>query len=536
MRSLNRLRRVLLLIILLCGGGIVAAREVLQGDSCVVEADEVILGTLFVVCEVLQIDGQVEGSIFGVALRSEISGSVRDNVYLLGGQLDISGHIHGDMHFAGAVLRLMPAESSALQSPVLPGPSAEITGPDADANAQIRGSLLSVTLSTSLMEGSYLAGSITGAGYQILIAGGTGGEVNFWGSGVNISGPVAGSVFATVGDPESSGSQIETLLLPLSFDIKLDNPGMVLTETGSVGGVLQYTGPASGQIDGRVAGDTNFISSQMVVLPTLEEPASITVYLTAVFNEVTTILAVGLLFLLLVPNAILIPVRNLRSRPFGSLSVGMLSFILSFPVVLIMLVLSSVVLVGLLLVGLDGVALAAAIMLGMLNLGGVGIFYFVAIFLARVIAALGLGRLLVYVLAGNSRLSVNHVFCMIVGVLVLALLSSLPVLGWVVNALALFLGLGTLLNVVLQRVQTMRDSGTGALSPAWYNDPQPAPEDMPVMQPRRPIPIANPSPSYPQRPRVPSLPPSTPGMQNLPEGFSFDFFNEPPRSSEPDDD
>jgi len=104
-----------------------------------------------------------------------------------------------------------------------------------------------------------------------------------------------------------------------------------------------------------------------------------------------------------------------------------------------------------------------------------------------------------------------------IGVIALALLTSIPVIGWVFNATALFFGLGTLFNALSERFRRMRDV-----------PPPPA---------AHPLVATPPAAAPPPRPRitVTPLPPSTPpalnppaglGTDNLPDGFDFHFFEE----------
>lgn len=48
--------------------------------------------------------------------------------------------------------------------------------------------------------GTSIPGNIAAAGYQLVLNGDVGGEVNFWGSGLAINAAVGGDVDAVVGD------------------------------------------------------------------------------------------------------------------------------------------------------------------------------------------------------------------------------------------------------------------------------------------------------------------------------------------------
>ncbi len=440
-------RLIVLILLLLTSFAVVTARDVLQGNQCLIDADEVVNDTLFVVCEDLTINGTITGNVIGSALYGRIDGHVQGNVYLVGGQLDVAGVIAGDLHFLGPVLDVDPAPAGSAR----PG----------KAQSPLNGSLFSITLSTHLAPGTWVPGSVIGAGYQLLIDGAVGREVNFWGSALVIDGPVDGNVYASVGNPATDSRQIETLLLPLNFDLELTTAGLRVLENGRVGGQLSYSGPQEGIIEGDLAAEPQYTQPQVVTLPNLEQPGTVTRFFDHFLREASTLLVIGLVILLFVPRSVQTPLTNLRQRPFASFSVGMLAFILSFPVVLFSLVLSALTILVLQVVGLAGVALAAGVLLGLFNVGGISVFYFIAIFVARVVVALGIGHLLLRIIRGR-RLSVTRprvYLSLLIGVMLLALLISLPTVGFLVNGAALFLGLGTVIGGLLETLRQMRETG-----------------------------------------------------------------------------
>lgn len=492
------------LIFVLLLTGTVSAREILQGEICTVPAETTIQGSLFVVCETLDIAGTVEGDVFGVALRARIGGTVQGSIYLAAAQLDVAGAVQRDVHFVGPVLRLLPR---------LPDAAADVP-----ATAALQGNVIAAALSTQVSRGVRVPGQITSFGYQLLVEGRVENEINFWGSALLIDGTARSDVYASVGDPANDSSQIETLLLPFNLDIDLRDPGMTVTERGLITGMLSYTGPVEGRFEGRLLQEPIFNPVLPVLLPTLEEPATFSVYLQMLLREITMLLAVGAVCLIFAPRWVRAPLVELRFRPVSSLTLGMLSFLLSFPVVLILVVLAIIVLIVLNLLGLNGVALIAAIVFSLLNLGGATIFYMVAIFVSRVVVALALGRFVLRLFPRTRHLHSDTRYALVAGVLLLTLVASVPYVGWVINAIALFIGLGGILVITLERFRTLRE---GSLNPAGHTYPLSTAVARPRAPlaglPRMPTPLAPPPP--------PSLP-TRPGMDNLPEGFSFDFFQD----------
>lgn len=475
------------LFLLIVGG--VSASEILRQDECLVPPGIVIEGNLYVLCRDLNIEGTVRGNVIGAAYTTTITGTIEKNIYLLGGKADINGTIDNDIHFAGLVLNTLP-------DLVLPN-----------------GDLFAAALSITNQAGSQVSGGLVSIGYQLVIDGTVTGDVEFWGSALRIGGTVAGDVQASVGDSQSVdvASQLQTLLLPLQFNARLIDPGLQVPEGGSVAGTLRYQAPHTGEISGNVETGIEFdplITSTALLIPGETEDATTAfrVYLSQVLTQVLTLGLIGLLGLLLVPDLVQRPIRTLRRQPVSSLGVGVLTFVLSFPVVLIALLFSLLLILILSLLRLDGVIIAGGMLLGIVNIGGTSLFYFVAIYISRMILAIALGRLLIHrvipVMTPRSWF-----ISLAVGVVVLALVGSLPTVGLLFSALAMFLGLGAILTVIQAELRSLRDAPTLA-APVYY----------PGTTSRTPM--------------VVTLPPvlqdhnASPGMDNLPDGFDLDWFQE----------
>jgi cytoskeletal protein CcmA (bactofilin family) len=481
--------------------GAVSAREFIQNTTCVIPAERTIIGTLFVLCQDLTIDGTIDGNVIGLALDAVVNGRVSGDVYLGGGTLTINGSVGQSLHYMGIELTHNAPEDTTLPT--------------------IGQNIIAGTLSTTVPQNVRIGGSVITFSYQWLMDGVIGHELNFWGSRLEIGGNIRGDVYASVGDPSSDSSRIRTVLLPFGFDVDLDNPGLVILPSANLNQVLNYNGFREGEIEGTVRGEILFTPFATPV-PTLDQPSSILVFARQVFHEFTSLLVVGLLGWILFPNFWQPPLLTLRFRTIPSFSAGLLAFILSFPVVFIAIFLSVTLLLLLVVLNLEGVAIALLIALGILNIIGIGGFYFFAIYVGRVIVAWALGRFLL----GGARQNLSQrqfaLSSLLVGLLGLSVLISLPSVGWVVNALALFCGLGTLILVLVQQLQRVRQTPIV---------PNPVvPTTMLVSVPLTP-PLIN-IPSVLEH-TLPTPTPTSPareiglGMDNLPQGFDPDkFFKE----------
>jgi len=393
--------------------------------------------------------------------------------------LDISGEIGQDVHFAGGALNILPP--------------AQFTDP--------RGDLITVNLSTQVDNGG-IPGSITSVGYQLVLNGAVDGEVSFWGSALVINNTVVGNVTATVGDPSSTGvSELRTLFNFLPYEVELQPPGLTITDGGMVNGQVRYSGPSAGSIAVTLPNQpifTQVVSQNNLITPELSFTESLLAYMAQAIREFVSLLLIGVIGLLLFASPLQAPIHNLRVRPLPSLGVGLLVFIISFPAFFIVVPLFGLLLVlALSVLQLSDLALIAGLIILLLDLGGAGLFYFVAIFVSRVVVSIALGRIVTRMLLGSRAEHWMPYVSLLIGVGVLALLSSLPYVGLWINALAAFIGLGAIILRLLQALDEARQRSNvplDSLAPEEARQlPPPAIEDKLL----------------------------GPGMDNLPEGFQW---------------
>lgn len=432
-----------LLVFMLLSVGSVSARDVVQGDQCRVPARQTIQGDLFVLCRTLELDGVVEGNLIGAATTAQINGRVEGSLYLVAGELTLSGEIGESVHFIGPALRIAS--------------EARLSASGAD--------VLSLSLSTLLEPNARIPDSIIAVGYQLVLNGAVDGEVNFWGSALNIAGSVARDVNATVGNSETTGvAELQTLLTFLPVDVNLERPGLRIAEAAQIGGVLSYSAPVPGIIDATLGEppvfteiDTSPDLAQIAdIVQTEDAGRELGIYLGRVLREFFSLFLVGGLVLLFSPNGFNAPLRSLSSRPLPSVGFGLLTFVISFPLLAILVFSSVLIIVALGLLQLGDLTIATTVVLGVINLAIGALFYFIAIFVSRSLVSVGLGRILLRVLRPGSAFRHNMPVQLAVGSLVLAFLFSLPALGWLLSAVAAFLGLGALLNDLQGQIEARR--------------------------------------------------------------------------------
>jgi hypothetical protein len=478
-----------LLVLLLLLTSPAGAREILQGDQCLVPARETIDDDLFVLCRTLEIDGVVTGNVLGIATTAEIDGRIGGNLYLAAGQLDVTGSIGENLHFFGAALRL-----------------------SADARFEDeRADILSLGLSTTLERGAQLPDGIIGAGYQLVVDGNVGGDIDYWGSALHITGSVAGDIDASVGDSQSAGvPQLQALLTVLPVSINLERPGLQIDATAQVDGQLRYSAPSPAIINVELAREPEY--TQVSPQPDLAQIAAIAeepedagrelaLFARGFLTDFLLILLLGWLLLRLTPQTMNGSARRLNTRPLANVGWGVLVALLALPVLIVVLLISVGVLALLGALQLSNITFGVTVLLIAVNLGLVGAFYVLLVFVARIVISLWLGRWLLARLPVAASRQNSALTQLAVGAAILALLVALPTIGWWLSVIGAIFGLGALLGYLQSTWGTF-----GALSyPSRTMHPAPR-----TLEDAR---------QYPP----PMLDGGTyaPGMDNLPDGFRW---------------
>jgi cytoskeletal protein CcmA (bactofilin family) len=475
--------------------GRVSAANSRQGDQCVIGAGEVVESDLYVLCNNLSIAGTVRGDLAGAAFTTTLvdSGHIEGDIWLIGGQLRIDGAVDDDIHFAGGDLDL---NSAALQP---------------------RGDLAAIALNVEVWEGARVPGDVLVLGYQTLVLGEVGGNVDFNGSALVVSGTVDGDVFATVSGGDASPSFIP---IPFPFSVTFQPAGLTVSPAGRVDGDLNYSGPRAGDIEGTVAGQTNF--ELVLPRPDLTQAVEaeqarpgdlIASYLRAVLTDILALMAAGVLVMAVAPAWIREPSAMAPRQVASSFGWGLILTLLSPPVALILILASILLLVLVSAVTLGGFMWMGLMLLVMLNIVVIGGLLFVILFLARLVISDLIGRRLGRrLIQTTDRLALN-LLSLLLGTVVYALLSNIPLpyVGLIINAVGIFIGLGAIALHARQLYQrTIR-----GVYPAPQPQTIPAPRALPH-PPALDALLGN----TPAPPPDSNEPPG-PGMSNLPEGFDW---------------
>jgi cytoskeletal protein CcmA (bactofilin family) len=460
----------------------VEASDGMRGDRCEVAEGETIVEDFYFFCRILDVRGTIDGDLIGVATDVTIheSAVVTGDVWVAAGRLIVAGIVGDDVHFGGVTLLIHDTASFSHQ----------------------RVDALAISINTEIHEGAFLPGDLLMYGYQARVDGIIGGDIDFGGEALIINGTVQGRVDAEVGDTRRSA---DVPNLPV-YDLSFSNPGLRMGLNARIEGDLAYKSRSPGLIPlGAVQGRTRFeqTGSQMDItrVGEADDAAEILVaYLEAVIRDVITLLLIGVVVLRLAPNLIRRPAQHVRRRTVPTVGWGLITFMLSIPLTIVVIVLGLIIVLVLYFVNLNELTIMVGVGLLIVSSGLVGGFAFLLLFMGRVVVSFTVGQILYrYVLRLPEGAAFRRwVAIMAVGTVVYALITNAPVppMGLIFELVTALAGVGALVMVARAVVY----------------------ESAPVMPPApivRPVPLLSPPPT----PALPDDRAAAPGMENLPEGF-----------------
>jgi cytoskeletal protein CcmA (bactofilin family) len=289
------------------------------------------------------------------------------------------------------------------------------------------------------IEGT-VEGDVLASGGQVQVTGQVGGDLTVGSGNVDLSGEVTGDARIGAGQVTVSGTVGE--------DLAVGSGQLTLSSSGTVGEDLLFgTGQTSldGTVEGNVVGSTGNYSRNGTIGGTEDvnvlrrkEPTFGDRLLDAL-QRFVAILIVGALLLWLFPRSVEGAAATLRRRPWASLGVGLLGLV-GFIVLCVLIVLVCILLaIGLGLIRMDDLV-GATLFGGLTALTGAGFVFYLAIaFLAWAVVGLTIGQVMIGIAP------VRRWIALALGVLIVVIVSSIPVVGgWLGFVIALF-GLGALI-------------------------------------------------------------------------------------------
>jgi cytoskeletal protein CcmA (bactofilin family) len=476
---------IMLLVLIVFVGGVANRAEAaggMRGDKCVVGENEHITEDFYFLCRLLDVKGSIDGDLIGVATQVTIhqNAEVTGEVWVAGGKLLIEGTVGNDVHFAGASLVVADIAS--------------FTSGKVD--------VASVALNTEIQQNAVVPGDLLTYGYQANIDGTVGGDVNFAGEALVVNGVVAGNIDAKVGDARRKASVPD---LPI-YDISFENRGLQIGPNALIGGNVSYRSATPSQIPGGVVqGRIRFqrIGGQPDITKVARPRDAAQIlrsYLVTSLRDLLTLMIVGLVGLLLVPNVVRQPAQQIQQRTIPAIGWGLATFMFSIPVVIMVVLIGLVVVLILYFVRLNALTLMVGIGLVVVSSGMVGGIGFLLFFMGRVVVSFMIGQLVYrYALHLPEQGTLRRwASVLLIGAAAYALLTNVPVpaLGLIIELVTALAGVGAVVMYLRSAIN---------VSVLFTSRPE---ETEPPISP-----LAPPAPEQPEG-EVPS------GLENLPEGFS----------------
>ncbi len=404
-RWVSLILSLLLLLVFLHPLSVVHAFEGRSGESVIIPAGEVMNDDLYIAAGQATIDGEVNGDVYFFGQTLTINGRVNGDVNGFGQALVIKGIVQDDVRFFGVIMYLGEA-------------------------AQIGSDLINFGSSLDLRPGSRVGQDVFFGVGQAYLGAEIGRNLQGSGDAVMFASHVKGNVELTITAqggtpaPPSFGSMPPVPLPQL-------RSGLTIDPSARVDGDFTYRAfePAA-SLEQNVNGKVNYEAQEQT---SQDQANSLRSWITLLFF--------GILFAWGSPRFLERGAQQIRERFGATLGWGVLAYIVFFFALLVLLI--GIILLTMFFSMLTLNTISALIFFGGLILLAVLIFAFIIVtaYLSRVLVGWEIGNWLTRRFLPQWT---GQRYAPLLGVALLALLLQVPYLGFVVGALALFIGLGAL--------------------------------------------------------------------------------------------
>jgi len=415
---------VLLVSLLLAPAAL--AYEGREGDEIVISEEETVNDDVYAGARVIIVDGTINGDLIGFAESIIVNGTINGDLLGVAPSIMINGTVKDDVRAAAASFTL--------------GESAKV-GED----------FVAAAYGLETKPGSSIGRSMIYVGYQGLLAGSVAKDAKLAGEGFDLRGEIGGDVSMEVGSKQDKVDFDPRTFWQNMPPMPVVNPGLLVASEAKIGGNFTYTSRDTVEFPSSVIG-----GQTTHLMPKTETDTRDTVVATPQSMAISwaldnvrflvTLIIVGLLSAWLIPAWIKRPADALQEKPMPSLGWGVVSsiafwFVVAFAFSLVLLV--GVILAALTLGGLS----ATAFVLGFSAIfSSVAVFLLVLCYFTQVIVSYWAGRALLK--RFKPELADNIYWSVLLGVVILAIVAAIPLLGWLTKVVVSFFGLGALFLVL----------------------------------------------------------------------------------------
>jgi cytoskeletal protein CcmA (bactofilin family) len=384
------------------------AAEIITGNpDAVLRAGQVVDDDLFITGQNVRIEGTVNGDVFAAGSQVEVTGTIDGNLFVGAQVFTNNGTINGGVYSFSYVA---------------------VTGP----NAMVADNMFGFAFAVQTEAGSYIGRSAYAFAYQADISGQIGRDLNVYGSALHVDGMIGRNLKAEISEPRSDQNlDYGPWMMWMPANVTIMQPGYDVA-SGTVGGetdiqVVEYQAPTP--------------QNMPVSAPTLWGLA-VAAWIVTRIGEFISLFLLGILLYLVWPAPMKRVEDQITGHPWRSLGLGFLAAVL-FPFAFILAVVVIVLLAVLFGVISLGHLVAPILGLGFLLLGlATTVFFIAGCMAAKSIVGHLVGGFIL-------RSSVEDkgwgmVLILLVGLLLYEIVALVPILGWLVACVVIFLGLGAM--------------------------------------------------------------------------------------------
>jgi cytoskeletal protein CcmA (bactofilin family) len=420
---------LLIALLLLLLAAPAKAFESRAGDTVVVEEGEVIEDDLYASANTVEVKGTIKGDLLaaGNLIILAETGVVEGDLMAGGQGVVINGTVNDDVRIAGAVLAV-------------------------GEKAKIGSDLVAFGYSLEISPGGAIGQDIVYYGGQALLSGEITRNATIGTGSLKLEGTIGGDVDADLGGVRESMPYNPLAFMPAvpgMPQVPSVAGGLTIGKETLIGGNLSYTAPQEASIpDGVISGNTTYKPTPPTTgeeAAKAKQPSTAKKVLTWFFSflrELATLFLVGILFIYLWPRLLDDGSTIIQSKPWQSLLWGIVAYLAVIFAIILVIIVVVLIMVILGLITLGGL-MGTAFGLGVVTISGLSVAFHVAVsYLSKILVSFLVGKLIFTRLAPEK--AQNRLIPLIIGLLIVVLLASIPILGTIVNVVVVLLGLGAL--------------------------------------------------------------------------------------------
>jgi hypothetical protein len=433
------------LVFIIALGTIQPAKALVINEGGVIKEGEVVNDDVFLTGENVVMDGEVKGILFAFGNTVTVNGSVDGDVICAGSNIVINGQVTGNVFCGGQALDFNGAVSGSLLGA---GSSLNL-----GSNASIGRNAFLASFGLESQPGSKVTRDLYYGGYQAILSGEVGKDLNASSAALELNGKIGGDVKADVESPSADAQPMRYFSWP-GMPKKILDPGLRVSKGAEIGGKFTYispvdqataiaAAPAGGivyqtPVPAETKGKTGVTTPAAQVTPVM----NVLKWLWARGQEFLTLLVLGALAIWLVPLLTKCVTEQAHAKPWQSLGYGFVTIVVGYMGAIAAAVL--IILVGIFFAIITLGGLSSTIFgVGLSGLGLImAIFTLLVSYGSKLIVSYWVGKLLLQQIAPKAN--EKMIWPMLVGILLYVLVRSIPFLGWLIGLVVTLMGVGAM--------------------------------------------------------------------------------------------